>query len=243
MSRADCADLADAAPRSSTSFTTSRKPLNPSLEIGEVRAFNTGSARFVASPAAVYRRHLHRFASLTAAVRRAAVPAVRFRTCADGTLPNAGLGRSRRGGTGARRSRRSRGGRDRTRRHRWALGACLADASPSTFRIASSSARRSLGDVRFRERRFDRTQLRDQRGTRPFVQRPTSFAGALVKALYGAGDKRMIVGHCPKFTLGSLKFHLQLQTDFASGWCPRAPGWSTERRRSSRSVPRCGAHI
>ena len=52
-----------------------------------------------------------------------------------------------------------------------------------------------FGDFRFRQRRLDRTQLRHQRGPRPFVQRPTRFAGAVAEPFDSAGDERVIIGH------------------------------------------------
>ncbi len=58
-------------------------------------------------------------------------------------------------------------------------------------------------------------QLRDQSRARPLVERAAGFAGAGAEPVYGAGDERMIVGHCLKLTLGSSKFHLKLQMDFA----------------------------
>src|SRR5581483_5249317 len=52
-----------------------------------------------------------------------------------------------------------------------------------------------FGDVRFRQRRFDRTQLRDQGGTCPFVERAARLAGILGKAVHGSRNQRVIVRH------------------------------------------------
>ncbi len=71
----------------------------------------------------------------------------------------------------------------------------LRAASASTLRMASSSARRSLVISDSDSGGSTRAQLRHQRGARPFIKRPSSFARASFKTFHGAGDERMIVGH------------------------------------------------
>lgn len=146
MSRADCADWAEAAPRSSTSLTTSRKPLSPSRVIGDVRAFNrrlralAGGAGCGASPGA---------GSLCirnggGSARDGTGRAVSGRD-GGGIAPNAGPGRSRRGATGTAGATGvlATGGLERGGGAAGRSMRALRTASASTLRIASSSARRS----------------------------------------------------------------------------------------------------
>ena len=152
MSRADCADLADAAPRSSTSLTTSRKPLRPSREsggamppreTGEVRALSSWSRALDAAGGCVVRSGNAPQDCGTAAVRRAAF----------GPRIDVGARRhaaGRRGRAFARAAERAELAASRPAG--WAAAAARPDAvrcaswrtvSASTLRMASSSARRS----------------------------------------------------------------------------------------------------
>ena len=180
MSRADCADLAVAAPRSWTSFTTLRKPFIPCWVSVDVRPLNNRSR----------------------AVGGACGGASASRRSCDFLLrpPRGSLFRisTRRG------PRQFVGGRvyavaPRRRRRRAHIPARLRSrlARRLGLHLADRLFERQplLGDLRFRQRRFDRAQLRDQCGARPLVKPPASFTGALLKPFYRTDDERMIVGH------------------------------------------------
>ena len=219
MSRADCADLADAAPRSSTSLTTSRKLLRPSRGYRRgARVQKPGARARRPAPGRASRRPRHRFPSATAADRAAARRAVargfgaRVWTRSAGRL---GPSRGRRGAAPARAMAACGAPRGGCRGRR-AFGARLADALGFDLADGVFERQALARDIGLRQRRLDRTQLGDERGARPLVQPPAGFAGVVVEALYGTGDQRMIVGH-RVFSLRSAlqSFTLKLRTGFA----------------------------
>ena len=176
VSRADCADLAEAAPRSSTSLTTSRKPSEPFARDRRGPRIQKPARALscVARPQCVVRQR-PRFASVTAAVRTAAAPAVRFRDvarlvcCPDAVARGARdavepAPRVELGGLAADGA--ERGGARRALRARLADGFGL-DLADGVFE------RQALArDVRLGERRLDRSQLRDQSRARALVRAP-----------------------------------------------------------------------
>ena len=63
------------------------------------------------------------------------------------------------------------------------------------------------------------------------------------KTLDGTSNERLVVGHGMSLLSASFIFiPVTSRTDFASRWCPRAPGSSTAWRPDNRPAPRFAAH-
>ena len=242
------AALAVAAPRSSTSPTTSRKPLSAVVgqpaargarrTSGRGRTRGDGGGRLLGLlvVAGSRRRRLAR--------RRLGVARLRRR----GARRRAGRARAASAAAAAARAAAARCGAvgraaapPARARHRCAPCAPLRPRPCGSPPRAQPLAR----DLRFAQRRLHAAQLRHQRGARALVERAAGLAGVLVETGDGAGDERVVVGHRGQLTLCASGIHLSsgFERIVHQNRVLALRAGRQQSDRSSRSIPRCGARI